>query len=972
MQIKDVWQCCYGHDNGWQVLFNTIEDDRVAKRCTDLLNRNCQAETKFLLETPDLSTYGIYCDDLAVYCYKIQYGLSDVQNRSTSFSHAYIFPWNDNVIAEPNTFLTLDESNFKSSLSEVQSIQNMELTRREDYSLMSIFPEMDIDMQEYRELIDTIFYRFNSGVEKNSIYVKYDGSYKQMCELLYCIFVGVPFHLRKKITARSHQAGNATDAALIFSPNALNERLHLDPGQGVNNNVLNLSELEEIDQQVYVNAGVRLAEACINKGIIPETKMRGHFAKLDRYTVEIFGNGEVSDGDINVAHKISMGVDPDNMNSSYNPMPDLVKALSRGITGNNVFDDYIMKLVMCVQKRKTKIPEKADAYLAKQVAQSRYNGLKDVYQEYCFQQFIKLSHDEQVRKLSSFDKDGFVEYANMLMRDQKTRVTLDQYFETERLKVESWDNLLSVIGEIVDLVTRYYRVPAETAEVLKKKYLEIHNEIAVSDALDSADDEFDKDEVYGEIVGMKDRWPLASQKIVNIAEKLYSYDVSKSVTVSLYRKYEGVISLIFMSGDDGSELEEKLNNARTVFWEMMSPAWFSFKENYDIVKTNSEVCFRYEALGSLVKDIDLVDDAELYGRVNNYFAGSYREYYDMHAEERDNIVRMLESYANNMRILVKPIKGSWLQIAASISNRGIYTLFDQTRAEIDSYMDSSQLGGDIYARLVVSAYRLHDALVIETERGKINRIMAAELEQVCMEKEKTAGSASVPLDLWLIGGLYENQKNLFCLLEKKMPSLLEQKNEDIVKHSLLLLDKKIIREAKLYVSRKGLLAKQVKIWLDLVKDKPGKNYLADNLISKEAKMEPRQEVKKSTGKRTVSPEELWDESFVTKSKNEEPITSLDKKKAEQWQHTEQIEQGWTDNLQDDCMSLVDPWTHPASMDHGFKLKQKDDFMLDSDQKMDYYGNPLSHTHAQTSDVKKNDSSGKNDKGLFGFFRKKKE
>ena len=252
-----------------------------------------------------------------------------------------------------------------------------------------------------------------------------------------------------------------------------------------------------------------------------------------------------------------------------------------------MFDDIIMKLVICVFKRPTKIPEKADAYLAKQVAQSRYNGLKDVYQEYCFQQFIKLSHEEQVRKLSSFDKDGFVEYANMLMRDQKTRVTLDQYFETEMRKVESCDNLLSVTGEIGDLETRYNRVPSETAEVLKKKYLEIHNEIAVSDALDSADDEFDKDEVYGEIVGIKDRWPQTSQKIVNIAEKLYSYDVSKSVTVSLYRKYEGVISLIFMSGDDGSELEEKLDNARTVFWEMMSPAWFPFQENYDIVKTNS-------------------------------------------------------------------------------------------------------------------------------------------------------------------------------------------------------------------------------------------------------------------------------------------------------------------------------------------------------------------------------------------------
>lgn len=94
MQIKDVWQCCYGHDNGWQVLFNTIEDDRVAKRCTDLLNRNCQAETKFLLETPDLSTYGIRWN----VCW-VEYNLdSDIGGScyiiDIRFENCFISAWN--------------------------------------------------------------------------------------------------------------------------------------------------------------------------------------------------------------------------------------------------------------------------------------------------------------------------------------------------------------------------------------------------------------------------------------------------------------------------------------------------------------------------------------------------------------------------------------------------------------------------------------------------------------------------------------------------------------------------------------------------------------------------------------------------------------------------------------------------------------------------------------------------------------
>ena len=287
MQIKDIWQCCYGHDNGWGVLYNTINDDRIMKNCVEMLNRNCSVSNEQLLKNPRLSVRGVYCDELAVYVYRIQYGLVDIQNRHTSFSHAFVFPWNEQTISDPNVFLNIKDDYFKSSVEEVRSIQNLELAE-DSYQLTSVLSGLNIDTDDYRTLIDSVFYRLSSETERNTVYIQCDADRTQMSKILYCIFAGLPFHLRKRMSVMSCDIGNWSDAAFLFSENALGEYMHLDPGDGRNNNVLPLSQQGEMDEKDYIKEPAKILQIGMINGVSPEHELSEYFSNLDRALTSVF------------------------------------------------------------------------------------------------------------------------------------------------------------------------------------------------------------------------------------------------------------------------------------------------------------------------------------------------------------------------------------------------------------------------------------------------------------------------------------------------------------------------------------------------------------------------------------------------------------------------------------------------------------------------------------------------------------
>ena len=56
-----------------------------------------------------------------------------------------------------------------------------------------------------------------------------------MRQILYCIYIGLPYHLRKRLSAASCETQNTSEKTLVFSINASRHQYYIVPGTGENN-----------------------------------------------------------------------------------------------------------------------------------------------------------------------------------------------------------------------------------------------------------------------------------------------------------------------------------------------------------------------------------------------------------------------------------------------------------------------------------------------------------------------------------------------------------------------------------------------------------------------------------------------------------------------------------------------------------------------------------------------------------------
>ena len=121
---EKIMQCCYTNavqeiggkiSSGWQpvAVSENIPSDAY-NGCVSLQNANSTIQSHMVDERGNvLNLYEITGDGSYVYISRTQYGLVDRLGRPNMFSHAYIFSWKqENIISDPNVFLTLDKINF--------------------------------------------------------------------------------------------------------------------------------------------------------------------------------------------------------------------------------------------------------------------------------------------------------------------------------------------------------------------------------------------------------------------------------------------------------------------------------------------------------------------------------------------------------------------------------------------------------------------------------------------------------------------------------------------------------------------------------------------------------------------------------------------------------------------------------------------------------------------------------------------
>lgn len=265
---KEVFQVCYTNaseerdgkiTSGWQALAvsEAIPPDAY-RTCVNMQNLNSSIQTAMTDECGNVLNLLEVCgDDKYLYMMRSQYGMQDRLGRPNMFSHAYIFPWEDeSVLLNPNSFLTIADSNFKSNENDAKHFQGT-FKRLQEFYIWRAIQASGLQLITVYLFIQCIYAQMTGKRFSSPLYVQYDGTDLQMRALLYCAYTLLPYYLRKNL--RSACAGGVTEHGknLIFSVEAQSHEYFFNPATG-ENNLLTDKLRKKIQRLGYVDYAARV------------------------------------------------------------------------------------------------------------------------------------------------------------------------------------------------------------------------------------------------------------------------------------------------------------------------------------------------------------------------------------------------------------------------------------------------------------------------------------------------------------------------------------------------------------------------------------------------------------------------------------------------------------------------------------------------------------------------------------------
>lgn len=439
-----IFQCCYTNaseesggrvSSGWKAVFVSPEIPSDAySMCLKLQSANSS------LQGPTQDEFGNTLNLLEIngdgnYLYVIRsfYGLTDRLGRPNMFSHAIIFPCKDiEFIGDPNLYLTLAGQSFAKSEAELPR-STEDIVWDSNFELRETLIQCGLSYQTYTTLIQCVYSQISDKKSIEPIYIQYDGTEKQMMGLLYCIYSGLPFSIRRRLSVASVQTNNQLNKNLVFSICAKEKNLYIIPETG-ENNVLTARSERRLSRLLFVDYFTK-KEATLHAS--------RYFYELEQNAVKL---GEISKLDeqiLRFAHLMIVGVGDMNDEDLNIRLSELLHSES---LDSHAAVDLVCKLLKEVMRRGLFLSEENDELLQKH---SRDSGgiLETALKEYRQYRFDSYSPEQAVCSLSEMPEPIFKEYQEQLRSSANGLAVLDGYY-TQLLAGEdhcTWELLERVL-----------------------------------------------------------------------------------------------------------------------------------------------------------------------------------------------------------------------------------------------------------------------------------------------------------------------------------------------------------------------------------------------------------------------------------------------------------------------------------------------------------------------------------------------
>ncbi len=444
-----VFQCCYTNavrrhgdtvSTGWQTVAVSPDIPREAyAACSKLQNANSSIQAVPKDESGDvLKLTEIYGDGACIYVLRTVYGLVDDKGRPNMFSHAYIFPLKDGpqAIEDPNIFLSLDGANFKDSEEAAESWDGR-LTYLAPLTLDAAMERAGIDGEEYIKLLRCVYAQFSEKKAPKPLYVQYDGTAENMRAILYCVYYGLPYGIRRMLKIASCPSGGDASKNLIFSRNAGEKGLYVDPATG-ENNILTGRVEKRIDRCGFIDHAARE---------LPHGEFAGFFSDLDRMTESLgdpMGQNELA---VKLAYTLLSGGDVTALSDGELEIT-LSDTLRLKPTSDERVCGFIAKLVGELDSRALKLSDENELTLSDWITSTDSAVLRDAGTGHSVCRLFALTDGEAAEKLAAMPDDSRAFYISVIRGKERGQAILEVYFDDRLRRSEAdWASLRSALDD---------------------------------------------------------------------------------------------------------------------------------------------------------------------------------------------------------------------------------------------------------------------------------------------------------------------------------------------------------------------------------------------------------------------------------------------------------------------------------------------------------------------------------------------
>jgi hypothetical protein len=389
------YQLCYtriggqGINDGWQ-LVNASPDApaSVKKSFSELQSANIVAQSALTSLGENQRVIEVQSDGDAIYVSRIQYGLTDQLGRPNVFIHGFALPAGEAVTA-PSEIVGISGGNFHFDEESTSAIPDtLAVTART--SLSDVVSRAGLTGETYETLMLGV-YAILDNKAKSTLYVQYDGTQENLFDLAFCVYSGLPFFLRRKISFADYDNGCPNIKTVIFGTDVRSAQKFLIPKTGENNVLTDslITKLKKLDFTTLVPRH------------IAKPDMNDYFTELERTLAQLGGTKNVQLATVKIAHDIILG---ETSGSDFNGYTDedltrqLNEFISAGIRGNEYFDGKVSDVLSEILGRR--------AAINNTISEKLSDFLKDTRSE----RLIETGYFYQMRKVTALDASDGAQY----------------------------------------------------------------------------------------------------------------------------------------------------------------------------------------------------------------------------------------------------------------------------------------------------------------------------------------------------------------------------------------------------------------------------------------------------------------------------------------------------------------------------------------------------------------------------------